>query len=192
VEIVYDDEKTSVEQIEGALFSGGYFVEDVIYPEEPLEREVYPIADAGEDISVIEGETVQLDAFNSSALESQIVKYQWTQTSGPKADLSDYENPAPFFKAAEVDTDGAELIFELTVENSDGLQDFDVIVVTIFNNDTPDVADDNIYNNESDDGSELDVSDDNTAESDDNGGGDSGGCFISAASSWIGIIISFF
>ena len=48
---------------------------------------VHPIANAGEDITVNEGELVILDASNSFDTDGEIVNYKWTQTSGPPVEL---------------------------------------------------------------------------------------------------------
>jgi hypothetical protein len=48
-----------------------------------------PIADAGPNQTVVEGETVTLDGSNSSDRDDGIQSYSWVQTAGPRVTLSD-------------------------------------------------------------------------------------------------------
>ncbi len=88
-----------------------------------------PIADAGEDQTVLVGETVTLDGTGSSpAVEGNTLEYEWLQTSGPEAVLDDAEAAAPTFTAAAVGT----LTFSLTVtEVERELSSTDTVTVVV-------------------------------------------------------------
>ena len=114
-----------------------------------------PIADAGPDQDVKEGESVTLDGSNSSDPDGSIVSYLWTQTQGSPVVLSDSQLANPTFTAPEVGLSGETLTFQLTVTDNDGLQHTDTTSVNVDNAVAPD------------DGG--------------GGGGGGGGCFIDTA-----------
>ena len=93
----------------------------------------HPSADAGPDQAVTEGETVTLDASNSTDLDDGIASYLWTQTGGTSVTLSDTTAVHPTFTAPNVGTEGATLTFQLTVSDNGGLQDTDTVVINISN-----------------------------------------------------------
>jgi hypothetical protein len=76
-----------------------------------------PIADAGDDQTVLEKSTVTLDASNSFDPDvDDIMTYQWNQTGGKAVTLSDPTSKLPTFKTpAFEDAGGEPLIFELIV-----------------------------------------------------------------------------
>jgi hypothetical protein len=114
-----------------------------------------PVADAGpESATVVEGTTVTLDGSGSSDPDGNVITYRWTQKSGNPVSLSDPLSSKPTFLAMDVDANGAELVFELIVEDTGGLQGVDTITIAITDS-TPSVADE------------------------DDDGGSGGGCFIS-------------
>ena len=101
-----------------------------------------PIADAGVDQSVGEGETVELDASGSSDPDGDPITYLWTFSSVPSgssltdADLSDVAASNPTF---EPDVAGE---YELFLTVSDGTDfDTDEVLVTVVAGNTPPVAD---------------------------------------------------
>jgi M6 family metalloprotease-like protein len=80
-----------------------------------------PIADAGPDQGVYEGDDVILDGSGSSDPDNDPLTYAWIQTAGPSVSLSDpaVEKPtfiAPEFKGKKAKT----LVFELTVTDEHG------------------------------------------------------------------------
>ena len=97
-----------------------------------------PIADAGLDQTVDEGDSVTLDGSDSTddvALPGS--PYDWEQIWGPTVTLSGSEQNPKTFTAPNVDSD-TELEFRLTITDSDGMKSADNIVVTvIWENDKP-------------------------------------------------------
>ncbi|MDQ5868486.1 MAG: Ig-like domain-containing protein [Thermoproteota archaeon] len=89
-----------------------------------------PIANAGKDLSVDEGEKVQLDGSQSSGIYGETISYTWKQTSGPSAKLSKSHSAKPGFDAPEVDKN-TNLKFELSVSDSHGLSSTDSVTVTV-------------------------------------------------------------
>ena len=90
-----------------------------------------PIADAGPDQTVNEGDLVTLDGSNSSDLGDGIASYLWEQTNGTPVTLSDPAAVQPTFTAPDVGPNGESLIFQLTVTNNEGLQSIDTCIVNI-------------------------------------------------------------
>ena len=90
-----------------------------------------PTANAGPDQTVNEGDTVTLDGSNSDDLDDGIAAYQWTQTGGTPVTLSNPSTVMPLFTAPPVGAEGGALTFQLTVTDSDGLQDTDTCIVNI-------------------------------------------------------------
>jgi len=76
-----------------------------------------PTADAGDDQTVAEGDSVKLDATGSSDADGDDLSYAWTQTGGTDVTLSDDGTATPSFAAPDVDANET-LAFE--VEVSDG------------------------------------------------------------------------
>lgn len=77
-------------------------------------------ADAGNDQTVDEGTTVQLDGVCTDKLNREM-SYTWTQTLGPFADLSSTADPDPTFVAPEI-PNGAQvpLAFRFTCNAAEG------------------------------------------------------------------------
>jgi len=61
-----------------------------------------PIADAGSDQTVIEGDTVTLNGSNSSDPDGAIAAYSWIQTAGTSVTLSGPASTTPTFTAPSV------------------------------------------------------------------------------------------
>jgi subtilisin-like proprotein convertase family protein len=76
-----------------------------------------PAADAGDDQTVNESDTVLLDAGGSSDPDGNMLVYRWTQTEGPAVYLKDKITATPTFFAPSVNRD-TPLTLEVTV--SDG------------------------------------------------------------------------
>ena len=85
-----------------------------------------PIANAGPDQEVYEGETVTLDGSTSSDTDGTIEKYHWKIEESPEEYedplLSNSESAFPKFIAPEIDSPYATYLFELTVTDNVGLK----------------------------------------------------------------------
>jgi hypothetical protein len=90
-----------------------------------------PIADAGPNQTVNEGQLVGLDGSNSLDSDDGIASYSWVQTSGPQVNLSDPNGQQSTFTAPYVGTGGDSLTFELTVADHNGLQSSDSCLVNV-------------------------------------------------------------
>ncbi len=93
-----------------------------------------PTADAGYDQTVIESVTVTLDGSKSTDPESGILSYLWSQIGGPSVTFSDSTAMQPTFVSPPVDITGTILTFNLTVEDSGGLQASTTVSVTVNDN----------------------------------------------------------
>jgi hypothetical protein len=91
-----------------------------------------PTANAGGDQTVLEKSTVTLDGSNSFDPDDSIDSYRWKQVAGPAVTLSDPAIDRPIFEAPGFDESG-ELVFELTVTDSGGLQSSDSTTVSVSN-----------------------------------------------------------
>lgn len=92
-----------------------------------------PVAEAGNDQDVTEGDTVQLSGVGSTD-DLGIISYAWVQldrsggtalsSNNPLAVvLSDSNSITPYFVTPSVGIDGARLTFQLTVTDGDSVQD---------------------------------------------------------------------
>lgn len=93
-----------------------------------------PVANAGGNQTVNEGDTVTLDGSASYDPDGRIVSYLWTQTGGSNVTLSDPTDPQPTFVTPPVDAGGAELAFQLLVKDGGGLQSTDEVLITVIDN----------------------------------------------------------
>ena len=84
-----------------------------------------PVADAGPDQRVEEGQRVQLNGSGSFDADNAIVTYRWWQRSGTPVTLSDINAVSPSFVAPDVGMQGDILTFRLTVKDATGRKDFD-------------------------------------------------------------------
>src|SRR5919109_346117 len=100
-----------------------------------------PIANAGTDQTVNEGDSVSLDGSASSDADGTIASYSWTQTAGTAVTLSDASSATPSFTAPNVGSNGDALAFELTVTDNDGATSTaDSVSVTVNNVNQPPTA----------------------------------------------------
>ena len=94
-----------------------------------------PIADAGVDLLVNEGDTVVLNGSSSSDLENDTIPlYLWSQESGPLVRLSDRDTPTPTLTAPNV-TEDTPLAFSLITVDEKGAKTAnpDMVNLTIKN-----------------------------------------------------------
>ncbi|MBC2715033.1 MAG: hypothetical protein HF978_06960 [Desulfobacteraceae bacterium] len=92
-----------------------------------------PVADAGSDQEVDEGDMVILDASGSSDPDDGIKSYLWEQVRGELVVLSDNLAQKPAFEAPEISESVVVLRFKLTVEDYSGQQRSDSVAITINN-----------------------------------------------------------
>jgi hypothetical protein len=89
-----------------------------------------PVANAGQDQSVEEGQTVQLDGSASSDADNDVLTYEWTAPEG--ITLSDVTDARPTFTAPSVKQDSA-LTFKLVVKDGKEQSVSDGVIVTVTN-----------------------------------------------------------
>ncbi|MBF0370351.1 MAG: tandem-95 repeat protein [Magnetococcales bacterium] len=95
---------------------------------------VPPVADAGTDETVSEGDSVTLYGSGSDQ-DGTVDSFQWEQTGGTTVALTNADTARASFTAPDVTEDEA-LTFELTVTDNDGASDSDEVVVTVQDNDS--------------------------------------------------------
>jgi hypothetical protein len=94
-----------------------------------------PTADAGDDRTVEEDDTVELDGSGSSDPDGDSLSYAWQQTAGPDVgSLTDGDTATPEFEAPSV-SDDTVVGFELTVTDPAGNSDTDTVNVTVEDDD---------------------------------------------------------
>ncbi|MEX1327306.1 MAG: carbohydrate-binding domain-containing protein, partial [Desulfobacterales bacterium] len=118
------------------------FIND--YWKAPADRNLYvdkvtittenspPVADAGDDQTVEEGDVVVLDGFNSSDPDDNITGYYWEQTDdGVKVDLTNPGEAEATFIAPVVGTEPEMFNFKLIVIDAEGLESTDTCSVQV-------------------------------------------------------------
>ena len=91
---------------------------------------VAPDADAGPDKTVRAGDLVSLSGAGSSDPDGDVVRYSWTQTAGPRVQLSPVHAIDTSFTAPRVSTQ-TMLEFRLFVADRDGGTDEDSVTITV-------------------------------------------------------------
>mgnify|MGYP001556206530 CR=1 FL=1 len=86
--------------------------------------------DAGEDLTVFEGETVQLVG-SANYSGNADVSFDWRQVTGPGVVLLSPNEPIAEFIAPLIANVTEQLVFELSVTASDGAAGFDRVVIDI-------------------------------------------------------------
>ena len=103
-----------------------------------------PLADAGSDSIVNEGDQVTLSATVSSDSDGEITGYSWTQSSGSNVSLdTPDESEATFIAPASDDT---PLVFQLQITDNDGASDSDEVSITVNQAPLADAGSDQIVN----------------------------------------------
>lgn len=97
-----------------------------------------PIATAGPDQPAAENTTVALDGSTSNDADADVLTYAWTQVGGPTVALTNAGAAVARFTAPFVSSGGANLEFELTVDDGYGGSSTDRVLVAMRNvNDPP-------------------------------------------------------
>lgn len=104
-----------------------------------------PVADAGDNKTVTEGTSVQLDGSQSSDPESGTLTYSWTQVGGPAVTLSSSTASQPTFLAPMVGTLGELLVFELIVNDGENFSAASQVSIDVNNLNHAPVADAGIF-----------------------------------------------
>src|SRR5919108_748411 len=99
-----------------------------------------PTANAGDDQTVNEADSVSLDGSGSSDPDGTIESYSWTQTAGTGVALDDASSATPSFTAPNVDSAGDTLTFELTVDDGNGHTATDTVNIAVENANQPPTA----------------------------------------------------
>jgi len=95
---------------------------------------VAPVAIAGANQTVTEGDTVTLTGTGSYDTDGTISSYLWEQTVGTSVVITDDDTSVATFPAPSVDAEGETLTFSLTVTDDDSDTGVDTIDITV--NDT--------------------------------------------------------
>ncbi len=128
----------------------------------PPPRNRPPAADAGDDLTVDEGDPVTLDGSGSSDPENGALAFAWTQTGGAPVAPAGADTARATFTAPNLEADSV-LTFRLTVTDPGGLSATDTATVTVrADNDAP----------TADAGSDFGVSDGDAAALDGSGSSD--------------------
>ncbi len=102
---------------------------------------IAPVSIAGNDQSVEQNSSVQLDGTGSYDDDGAIVNYTWSQVSGTSVQLNNVSDGVVALTSPVLPPSFSEdLVFELTVTDNDGLSTADTVVITIQANQAP-VAD---------------------------------------------------
>jgi hypothetical protein len=89
-----------------------------------------PVADAGPNQNVDEGDPVTLDGSGSTDADGTIVGYLWTQIAGPTVSLSTPTSVSAGFTAPDVN-EPTTMTFRLQVTDDDDLTDTDDVNIFV-------------------------------------------------------------
>ena len=90
-----------------------------------------PVADAGPDQNVSEGQQVILSGLNSNDADDGIAQFAWRQLSGPVVTLASPAGEQTNFTAPDVGVGGESLVFQLTVTDYSGVSAADTCIVNV-------------------------------------------------------------
>ena len=102
-----------------------------VYYSVPQSQNTPPIANAGYDCILPEGDPVVLDGSASGDPDGTIVTYHWVQTAGTTITLSDAAAVKTDFTAPQVSSAGTILTFQLTVTDNGGLTNSDTVSISV-------------------------------------------------------------
>lgn len=114
-----------IDPVDDAVITVKYLVPGTVVPNVP------PVADAGSDQVVNEGDIVNLSGISSDS-DGTIVSHLWTQLSGPAATIVNANTANASFTAPAVDADTI-LSFQYQVTDDDGAPASDVVDVMVRN-----------------------------------------------------------
>jgi hypothetical protein len=90
-----------------------------------------PVADAGPDQKVNEGQAVTLNGLNSTDADDGIAEFHWYQIQGDVVALNTADEGQASFTAPDVDESGMSLVFELHVTDFAGETTVDTCIVNV-------------------------------------------------------------
>lgn len=90
-----------------------------------------PVADAGPDVTVFQGQKIRLDASGSYDPDGKIMFYHWVQIDGTPLMGSNLTTMSPEIIAPFVGPQGEELRFMVTVTDDGGLSHSDTVKVNV-------------------------------------------------------------
>ena len=99
-----------------------------------------PIANAGDNQTVMQFEKVTLDGSSSTDPDGDSISFHWNQTEGPAVDLSDDTATSPMFNA----TLHGVLKFVLTVVDTSNLTDTASVTISVIEKDDDPDNDENL------------------------------------------------
>jgi len=99
-----------------------------------------PVAQTGDDQTAEEHTSVALSGAASADPDNDILSYSWTQVSGPAVVLSNPQSSEPNFTAPWVPSGGADIVFQLTVDDGYGGAATDRVTVHVQNINDPPLA----------------------------------------------------
>jgi hypothetical protein len=94
-----------------------------------------PLADAGPDLTVRAGQSIDVDGSASTAGNAGPASYRWAQISGPALALTGSALPLAHIVAPALPTGTADAVLSLTVTDSHGVSATDTMTVHILGND---------------------------------------------------------
>jgi hypothetical protein len=97
-----------------------------------------PVAVAGTDQTLYEGQPVSLDGSGSTDPDDDITGYVWTQQTGPQTvELTSSTDGTATFTAPRITAVSADFTFMLTVTDDAGFESTDTVTITIVKNNAP-------------------------------------------------------
>jgi chitinase len=103
-----------------------------------------PFADAGQNQTVYENESVTLDGSGSSDADGSIIEYHWAQSGGTGVSLDNASAAQPSFPAPVVGINGETLTFSLTVTDDDGSTSISSTTVSVLKSSSTDIDGDTV------------------------------------------------
>jgi len=123
---------------DGSTNDTGWIVDNIVVADlrtpDACVGNATPVANAGLDQTVNEGQVVNLSGAASTDVEGPVT-HSWQQTSGPSVTLSSATSATPSFTAPPVASE-TPLTFELTVTDSGDLTDTDTVVIRVLDTGT--------------------------------------------------------
>lgn len=107
--------------------------DEMFWAKSPFDGKGVPIADAGQDSDVCQGDLVILDGTGSTFDQSDS-EIEWVQTKGPSVDLVGADTLNPHFMAPKLhnkENSGTELEFELSITSYNGVKAFPSSVIIV-------------------------------------------------------------